>query len=69
MNNIFPASFWAQVRENQFADQRYGQAVFNAAAVFYPEETGTLSGGVHDPFYRDESVPQFLSALGELLTR
>lgn len=39
---------------------RYGQAVFNAAAIISQEY---LSGVPSDPFYNDSNVPAFIEML------
>lgn len=68
MEDLFSAGFWECVRDYQKADQRYGQAVFNASAFFYPEEARKLAGAPFDPFYSDSDVPTFLEHLGDMLT-
>lgn len=68
MEDLFSAGFWDCVRDYERSGQRKGQAVFNAAAFFYPEETRALHSSSVDPFYGDGKVSAFLTALAEKLT-
>lgn len=68
MEDIFPVEFWQDIYYRQDAKQRYGQAVYNTALLYYPVEARRLSGSLKDPFYRDDRVPAFLEGLAELLT-
>ena len=47
-------------------DQRLGQAAFNMLYEIFPEEVGRLRGSMVDPFYNDNKINNFLTALGIL---
>lgn len=68
MEELFGPGFWAYVSDAEKSGQRRGQAVYNAAATFYPEETSKLNSTTYDPFYSDYMVGAFLERLGDMLT-
>lgn len=45
--------------------QRFGQAVFNTASYYWPNEVRPLAGSSYDPFHRDEKVEEFLTVVKE----
>ncbi len=46
---------------------RFGQFIFNRAAAIFPDEADTLHGGVHDCFYDDAKVDDYLQAIYDKL--
>lgn len=45
--------------------ERYGQAIFNAAFLIAPERANELRGTMYDPFYDDSRVDIFLRKMKE----
>lgn len=66
MTSIFFAKWHAKwQRYNDDADQRLGQACYNAAIeVFGENEVSKVCGTVFDPFHDDDNIPLFLAWLG-----
>lgn len=61
-----PAYFRAGVLYRQRIEgQRFGQAVFNTASYFWPDQVRPLAGSSYDPFHNDEKVEQFLTVVLE----
>lgn len=50
----------AQQYANQYKNWRWGQCIFNAYYVVFPEITNTIRGTDDDCFYNDKKVPDFL---------
>ena len=48
--------------------QRFGQAVFNTASYYWPQEVRPLAGSIHDPFHNDAKVEDFLNVVLERVT-
>lgn len=46
--------------EHRPAEWRIGQFIFNRTSAIFPEEAESLRGGVHDCFYDDEKVDNYL---------
>jgi hypothetical protein len=66
--SIFGPKFWGKVKAKKREGQRDGQAVFNAASEMFPRAARLLTGTLLDPFYRDERVGEFLSAVAQYET-
>lgn len=64
---LFPTDFWTAVHNRQTEGQRFGQAVFNVAYMFYPHIAGPLTATPFDPFHHDEKVNDFLHEVWERL--
>lgn len=45
--------------------ERWGQAIFNAAFSVAPERANELRGTIYDPFYFDDRIEIFLMKLQE----
>lgn len=48
-------------------EQRWGQAVFNVAYIYFPHETNELRATSLDPFHNNGLVDAFVDALFERL--
>jgi hypothetical protein len=68
MESLFDFVFWTRVAAKQRQGQRKGQAVFNVAADMFPVETREVNS-LYDPFYNDDKISEFLTALVEILTK
>ncbi len=59
--DLIRASAEFELKENP--SWRKGQAIFNCAHQMFPYETSFLRGSVHDCFYQDELIDEFLANL------
>jgi hypothetical protein len=66
--SIFGPKFWRAVRAKQKSGQREGQAVFSTASELFPRAARLLTGTLLDPFYRDDRVGEFLTAVAQYET-
>jgi len=52
------------VRLRDYPSERYGQAVYNVAAIQFPDRVGIIAGSKIDCFYDDSNLGSFLTAIG-----
>jgi hypothetical protein len=65
----FPGYFRAGILYRQGVEgQRFGQAVYNTASYYWPQEVNPLAGSSFDPFHNDNKVPEFLTVVLERIT-
>ena len=57
----------ASIQRSKHPQLRWGQAVFNSAYDFYPEEVNQLRNTEFDCFYADEKTTEFMNQLGKIL--
>lgn len=56
---------YAEGMQREYPDWRWGQSLFNALWVLYPDLAEQIRGTESDPFHSDDRVPAFTSAVME----